>query len=54
MAEGQFKEESYQITVAAKLSSNSELLKKCLDENNELISIFVKSINTAKRKTLEK
>jgi four helix bundle protein len=42
------------ITGAAKLSSNPELLKNCLAENNELISIFVKSVNTAKRKMLEK
>ena len=38
------------ITETAKLSSNPELLEKCLAENNELISIFVTSINTAKKK----
>jgi four helix bundle protein len=38
------------ITGAAKLSSNPELLKKCLDENNQLISIFTKSITTNKEK----
>ncbi len=39
-----------QIIKRAKLSSDLELLMKCLDENNQLISIFVKSINTAKKK----
>jgi len=42
------------ITNVANLSSNPALLMKCLNENNELISIFVKSISTAKRKMLEK
>ena len=38
------------ITGAAKLSSDTELLKGCLVENNELICIFTKSITTNKRK----
>jgi four helix bundle protein len=38
------------ITEAARLSSNPELLKKCLNENNQLISIFTKSITTNKDK----
>ncbi len=33
----------------AKLSENEKLLDICYSENNELISIFVKSIETAKR-----
>ncbi|MBT3382116.1 MAG: four helix bundle protein [Prolixibacteraceae bacterium] len=33
----------------AKLSGNEKLLDMCYAENNELISIFVKSIETAKR-----
>ncbi len=32
-----------------KLSNELELLEKCYNENNELISIFVKSIETAKK-----
>ncbi|WP_346855271.1 four helix bundle protein [uncultured Draconibacterium sp.] len=38
----------------AKLSKNEELLDKCYTENNELISIFVKSIETAKRNNSKK
>ena len=33
----------------AKLTDNAKLLNLCYTENNELISIFVKSIETAKR-----
>ncbi len=33
----------------AQLNSNLELLNLLIEENNELISIFVKSIETAKR-----
>ena len=33
----------------ANLSNKEELLKTCFKENNELISIFVKSIETAKK-----
>ncbi len=32
-----------------KLSNNEELLNECFTENNELISIFVKSIETARK-----
>ena len=32
-----------------KLSNNEELLSDCFTENNELISIFVKSIETSKK-----
>jgi four helix bundle protein len=38
----------------AKLSKNEELLDKCFTENNELISIFVKSIETAKKNNSKK
>jgi len=38
------------IAEKSKLSSNQELLNKCLIECNELISIFTKSITTNKRK----
>ena len=34
----------------SKLSSNQELLKSCLTECNELISIFTKSITSNKKK----
>jgi len=33
-----------------KILQNTQLLEKVLEENNELISIFVKSIDTAKKK----
>ena len=33
----------------SKLCKSSSLLDKCKEENNELISIFVSSINTAKK-----
>jgi four helix bundle protein len=35
----------------AKLSINNALLEKVIDECNQLISIFVKSITTSKKKT---
>jgi four helix bundle protein len=38
------------ITEKSKLSTNTELLGKCLAECNELISIFTKSVTTNKRK----
>ena len=38
------------ITEKSQLSSNSDLLMKCLDENNQLISIFTKSVTTNKKK----
>ena len=38
----------------AKLSKNEKLLNTCYLENNELISIFVKSIETAKRNNSKK
>jgi len=38
----------------AKLSRNEKLLDICYVENNELISIFVKSIETAKRNNRKK
>ncbi len=37
-----------------KLSSNEKLLNTCFLENNELISIFVKSIETAKNNNSKK
>jgi four helix bundle protein len=39
------------ITDISKISSNPVLLRKCLDECNQLISIFTKSITTNKQKT---
>jgi len=36
------------------LCKNSPLLEKALDENNQLIAIFVKSIQTVRNKTKEK
>jgi len=41
---------SLEIIKRATLSKDSELLNKTLDECNQLISIFVKSVNTAKSK----
>lgn len=38
------------ITQVSKLSSNHELLKSCLQECNELISIFTKSVISNKKK----
>jgi four helix bundle protein len=38
------------IVEIAKLSSNEDLLKKSLDESDQLISIFTKSIVTSKKK----
>ena len=38
------------ITEKSKLSSNPDLLQDCIDECNELISIFTKSITTNKKK----
>lgn len=38
------------ITAKSKLSSNTELLSRCLDECNQLISIFTKSITSNKKK----
>lgn len=38
----------------AKLSKSENLLDICYKENNELISIFVKSIETAKRNNTKK
>ena len=38
------------ITEKSKLSSNPELLNKCLEECNQLISIFTKSVTTNKKK----
>lgn len=38
----------------SKLSKNEELLDSCYSENNELISIFVKSIETAKKNNRNK
>ena len=51
------KKELRKIMVALKiiaklhLNKNENALKKALNENNELISIFVKSIETAKKNT---
>jgi four helix bundle protein len=41
---------SLEIIKRAALSKDSELLNKTIDECNQLISIFVKSVNTAKSK----
>lgn len=41
------------ITEKANLSSDIGLLQKCLKENNELISIFTKSVTTNKKKMHE-
>ena len=40
---------NFKIIKYGKLSNKSELLEECFKENNELISIFVKSIETAKK-----
>ncbi len=40
---------SLKITERAKLNSNSTLLSKTIQENNELISIFVTSVETARK-----
>lgn len=37
-----------------KLTNNEKLLSTCFTENNELISIFVKSIETAKKNNIKK
>jgi four helix bundle protein len=44
---------SLKIIKKANLYRESEFLEKCLKENNELISIFVKSVETAKKNDLE-
>jgi four helix bundle protein len=41
---------SLEIIKHAALSNDSELLSKMINESNQLISIFVKSVNTAKSK----
>jgi hypothetical protein len=41
---------SLQIIKKAELTENIELVNKALDEANQLISIFVKSITTNKNK----
>ena len=40
--------------VKAHLIKKESILKPLIDENNELIAIFVKSINTAKQKRIKK
>ena len=40
--------------VKALLIKKESILKPLIDENNELIAIFVKSINTAKQKRIKK
>ena len=45
---------SLQIIQTKPLTNQEELLSQCLDEANELISIFVKSIQTAVKNKTEK
>ena len=41
------------ITEKSKLTSKPELMKICLNECNELISIFTKSVTTNKQKSMD-